>query len=200
MKKLIFCMYALMASMALSAQIDYGVKAGINYSKNSDLTIFGGFTAVNERFSSERQIGFTAGVFAKASLSKFFVQPELLFTQTRSGYDGNPDLKISYLELPVLAGFNVFEQFSIYAGPSVQLVIDDTFSQVFDLDFDSKSVFAINIGAQFQVNKLGFDLRYVGNVSENLATYLDAIAADGLGYSINTKSDQWVISMSYQLN
>ena len=102
MKKLIVCIYVFMASVALSAQIDYGVKAGINYSKNSDLTIFGGFTAVNESFSSERQIGFTAGVFAKASLSKFFVQPELLFTQTRSGYDGNPDLKISYLELPVL--------------------------------------------------------------------------------------------------
>ncbi len=200
MKHLFVFIIVAMTSLVMNAQLHVGVKAGINYSKNNDLTVAGGFTGINERFSSERKVGFTAGVFARASFGKLFLQPELLYTQTQSSYDTNPDLRINYLELPVLVGVKLHEQFSLYSGPSIQFVINNQFSQVFDLDFDATSAFALNIGGQFQLNKMGIDIRYVGNVSDNLATYLDAIAADGLGYSINTKSDQWVISLSYRLN
>ena len=199
MKK--FLLIALfLGTISLQAQIDVGFKAGVNFNSNDNLNIFGGFAGFDENFSSERKMGFTAGVYATIDLSKFYVQPELLFAHTKSGYDQNPDLKLSYIELPALIGYNVINDFSIYAGPSLQFLLDDEFSNSFELDFENKTSLAFNFGARFLISKFGIDLRYLTSVSENLAVYVDAVPVDGLGYSLDTRSNQFVLTVSYQLN
>lgn len=181
------------------SQVELGVKAGLNYSANDDLNISGGLLPVNERFSSEARIGFSLGFYANADLGPLYIQPELLFTQTNSSYDQNPDLTLSYVEVPVLIGYNIIDTFSFYAGPSAQFIINDEFSSAFDLDFEKKAALAINLGAAVKFGKLGLDLRYLKGISDNLAIYDDQ-ALDGPLFGLKTKPSQLTLSFSYQLN
>lgn len=206
MKKLLFVTILTIFSISINAQLDinYGLKTGLNYNVNGDLSISGGFAGFYEKVGSERDFGFHAGMYAHLNFTKLYVRPELLFTKTRSTYNHilSPasEFKLSMLEIPVLVGFRIIKPVSLYIGPTFQYIIDNKFSTTFDLDIEDDIVLGLNIGIALQLQKLGFDLRYSPGLSENLAVYLDEVPVDGIGYSIETKSNQIIFSFSYQIN
>ena len=65
-----------------------------------------------------------------------------------------------------------------------------------NLDFDKELVLSLNLGVAMQINKFGVDLRYSTGLSENLASYFQSNTL----VSIDTKSHQVTLSISYQLN
>jgi len=203
MKKL-FLFVSLFSFLLSSAQFDYGVKAGLNYNSLDDLNIRGGFPGINEDIKSKGELGFHAGIFAQFNFTKIYVKGELLYVQNSSSYDNtlvpSSKFKLSTLELPVLVGFKVVGPLKLYIGPSLVYNIDSNFSDVFDLDFEKDLSIAFNIGSTVTINKIEIDLRYSSGLSENAASYLDAIPADGLGYSINTRPSQFLLSVAYQIN
>ena len=107
---------------------------------------------------------------------------------------------MSTIEIPMLVGFNIVKPLSVYIGPSFKYILDNEFSTDFDLNIENEVVLGLNIGVTLQLLKFGFDLRYNPGLSENLAIYTDDLPVDGLGYSIDTKSDQIIFSFSYQFN
>jgi len=206
MKKLLWIIIVSLYSMSINAQLDvnYGLKTGLNYNVNGNLSISGGLAGFYEKVSSERDFGFHAGMFAQLNFTKLYVRPEFLFTKTKSTYNHllSPasEFKLSTLEIPVLVGFNIIKPISVYIGPTFQYIIDNEFSTTFDLDIENDIVLGLNFGIALQLQKLGFDLRYSPGLSDNLAVYLDDLPVDGLGYTIDTKSDQIIFSFSYQIN
>ena len=105
----------------LQAQVEVGLKGGANYVNN---------VVVTDLFDngSDYRVGYHAGVFASIPLSeRFSLSPELLFSD--KGFkiledvtDPNSDysnLKLSYLNVPVLLGYNVFDKLTIQAGPEL---------------------------------------------------------------------------------
>ncbi len=203
MKKL-FLFVSLFSFLLSAAQFDYGIKAGLNYNSIDDLNISGGLTGLNEDIKSKGELGFHAGIFAQFKFTKIYVKGELLYVQNNSSYDNtlapSSKLKLSTLELPVLVGFKVVGPLKLYIGPSLVYTIDSDFSDVFDLDFEKDLSIAFNIGTTVTIRKVDIDLRYSSGFSENVASYLDAIPADGLGYTINTKPSQFLLSVSYRIN
>ncbi len=203
MKKL-FLFVSFFSFLLSSAQFDFGVKAGLNYNSLDDLNIRGGFPSFNEDIKSIGELGFHAGIFAQFKFTKLYVKGELLYVQNNSSYDNtlapSSKLKLSTLELPVLLGFKVVGPLKLYIGPSLVYNIDSDFSDVFDLDFERDLSIAFNIGSTVTINKIDIDLRYSNGLSKNAASYLDAFEADGLGYSINTRPSQFLLSFSYQIN
>ena len=206
MKKLIFITILAFYSISINAQLDinYGLKTGLNYNVNGNLSISGGLAGFYEKVSSERDFGFHIGTYAQLNFTKLYVRPELVFTKTKSTYNHilSPasEFKLSMLEIPVLVGFRIMKPINLYIGPTFQYIIDNEFSTNFDLNLENDIVLGLNVGIALQLQKLGFDLRYSPGLSENLAVYLDEVPADGMGYSINTKSDQIIFSFSYQIN
>lgn len=206
MKKLLLIISLTLYSMAINAQLDvnYGLKTGLNYNVNGNLSISGGIAGFYETVSSERDFGFHAGMYAQLNFTKIYVRPELVFTKTKSTYNHllSPasEFKLSTLEIPVLVGFKIIKPISVYIGPTFQYIIDNEFSTTFDFDIENDIVLGLNVGIALQLQKLGFDLRYSPGLSENLAIYFDDVPVDGLAYSINTKADQIIFSFSYQFN
>ena len=105
MKKLFLAAFAVFAFTSVNAQ-DFGVFA--NYASNS----FDGGDSTS---------GFNIGVLAGFEISeKFSVQPELLYSAQGAKEDGGDgELKLDYINIPVMAKFYVAEGFSLEAGPQV---------------------------------------------------------------------------------
>ncbi|WP_266203337.1 porin family protein [Pontibacter kalidii] len=93
-----------------------GIKGGVNFASvhGSDKDKFG---------STNSHTSFHAGVFAQFGLSDFFsLQPELLYS--RKGFERQDSVfRYDYLEVPVLAVFNISDNLSVHLGPQVGVMM-----------------------------------------------------------------------------
>ena len=159
MKKLLLIITVFAFAFNANAQegINFGVKAGVNFA-----TITG-----DDVDDVKSRTSFHFGVFTEISISdKFSVQPELLYSSQGAKSDNSGDeLKLDYLNLPIMAKFYVAEGFSLEAGPQVGFLM----SAKFDVDGGSEDIkdetsdidFGLNFGLGFQMETgLSFGARY----------------------------------------
>ncbi len=191
MKKLLVLAICILGSTISYGQLEYGVKAGLNFNTNGDLTQIG--TDINN-IDPDSKTGFHIGVYAKSSgASSLYLRPELIFTKTKSDYDGAA-FDMSKLDLPILVGYEIFKPLSIFAGPSLQYILNTDLKGI-QLD-DVKNDFSvgINIGAALQFDGFGVDVRYEKGLSENLAEFA------GISSSrLDTRPEQFIVSLSLKL-
>ena len=191
----------LVAFMALSgfygiAQSDsgFGVKGGLNYNANGDYFESAGDAAKNP----DRNVGYHVGVFGKFGASKVYVRPELVYTKTKSDYDG-ADFDMSKLDVPVLLGINLVGPLHVFAGPSFQYILDTEFDGITIDDVENDFSVGMNIGAGVNLGKLGIDLRYERGFSKNEISFINTNVTT-LGPSrIDTRPDQLILSLSLAL-
>lgn len=95
-----------------------GIKGGVNLTN----------MYVNDVSDENMKVGLNAGIFAKLPVTRgFSIQPELLYSSkgAKETYNnfiegkGEYRFNLNYIELPVLAVFNVAKNFNIHAGPYV---------------------------------------------------------------------------------
>lgn len=95
-----------------------GIKAGVNLSN----------MYVDEVSDENMKVGLNAGVFAKLPVTRgFSIQPELLYSskgakETYHNFimgEGEYRFNLNYVELPVLAVFNLAKNFNLHVGPYV---------------------------------------------------------------------------------
>lgn len=103
------------------AQVNYGVKAGVNF---ANLDVSGDV----EGADPSTLTAFQAGIFANAELAEnFSVQPELLYSAQGATFDEEGDApdksKFSYLSLPVMARYQFWEGFRLEVGPQLGLLL-----------------------------------------------------------------------------
>ncbi|TXK47425.1 PorT family protein [Pontibacter qinzhouensis] len=94
----------------------FGIKGGVNFSqlRGSDKDMLGSISG---------HTSFHAGVFAQFAFSDAFsIQPEVLYS--RRGYERNDStFRFDYLNVPILAVFNVTENISLHAGPQIGILM-----------------------------------------------------------------------------
>ncbi|CAM1368476.1 conserved exported hypothetical protein [Tenacibaculum litopenaei] len=115
-KLLVVAAIALGLSSVNAQETSFGVTGGLNLltvKLSTDTT-----PSVNR---STTGTGYYAGFFADFTVSdKFHVQPELLFT---SSYDNGTSANT--IAMPIMAKYYVKDNFSVQAGPMLDLVVDD---------------------------------------------------------------------------
>lgn len=166
----------------------FGFKGGINYNSNGDY-----FESINANAKNpDRNVGFHFGVFGKVGKQVYF-KPELVYTHTKSDYD-NDSFKMQKLDAPLLAGITFFKHLNVFAGPSLQYILDTEFDGISISEVENDFTVGLNFGIGFSLKKLGIDLRYERGFSDNEATFLNN---NGLGVSrIDTRPDQLILSLS----
>lgn len=161
MKKLfILIILAFIQNVSYSQGLSYGIKGGYNYST---------VRASNQRFV-EGQDGFHAGVFANFSAILIQVQPEFLFSQRGYEVENGNDLRMNYIDLPVLLKVKVFPFVTVDAGPQYSYLIN-TKETSDELELPSmpsfkKSELSAVIGTSVNVWKLGASIRYIHGFTE----------------------------------
>lgn len=176
-----------------------GFRAGLNYGSSGDLTQ----DATNLRSNPDDNIGYHFGLFVKADLGPVYVRPELLYTRLQSDYSQGR-LNIHKIDLPLLIGVNVLGPINIFAGPSLQYIVDMELDE-FDFDgnrFDFEEIEdRLTVGAQFGAsvyfNNLEIGLRYERSLNENVATFA---TNNGIGdISVDSRVEQFILALSLQL-
>lgn len=156
MKKLVFFLTTLLSITAIQAQdFGFGVKGGIN------IASIGG-SAYSGLGSLGTKVGFHLGGVAEFSISdKIAVQPELLYSSQGTNWDygtNDNNLKLDYVNLPLLGKYYFLEGLSAEAGPLVGFLIATNED---DDDRFKKLDVAFAIGASYKLNdNIFFSLRY----------------------------------------
>tara|TARA_R110002049_G_scaffold38978_2_gene120388 strand:+ start:47275 stop:47574 length:300 start_codon:yes stop_codon:yes gene_type:complete len=82
----------------------FGIKAGINYNANGDLKTTPDFNGLQYSTSSRGRAGYHFGLWAKKEIASLplYIQPEILYTQTKSTYIDfdRSDYALNKLEYP----------------------------------------------------------------------------------------------------
>ena len=114
MKKIVVLVVTVLISAGSFSQgIDFGLKAGVNFSNISGETGFSNKT------------GFVAGIFAGAKLSdKIGLQADLLYSQQGAEFEfGSFDL--NYVNVPIVLKYYFSDSFHVHGGPQFGVLIDD---------------------------------------------------------------------------
>lgn len=191
MKKIILSAIAIMAFAFTNAQSTrFGIKGGLNLS-----TVVGGDVE-----DTKSLVGFHVGGFAEIKVvDKFYIQPELLYsaqgTKVEGPFGEDYDIKLDYLNIPVLAKYYIADKFSVEAGPQLGVLLS---AKVEGEDFkdSTRSVdFGFNVGAGYNfTDNLSIGLRYTIGLSplsdeeiDNSEDYYDSAKNSNLQLSLAYK-------------
>lgn len=198
MKKLSLIILVLCLSIPVFSQNGLGIKAGLSSTK---------IDFENEDFiPSDAQTGYHVGLFGRFGGTGFFVQPELLFTQTKgefayvpggvSGGSAPDDYKATFnrLDVPVMVGFRLFKVLRLMAGPIASLNINSKLEEapdtVGDADFKD-ATFGYQAGLGVDIGNLSIEGKYEGGLSK---------VTDNIGsYNTDNRLNQWVLSLGFKL-
>lgn len=196
MKKaiLIICLLAGAVTYAQSGT-GIGIKGGLNFGASGDLSE----TVSNDisDISSDSKVGFHLGVFGKMDFGTLYFRPELVYTKLNAEYDlseGKKDFEMSKLDMPLLVGLNILGPVHIFAGPSLQYVLDTDLEDIELEDVKNDFTVGFNIGAGVNLSdQLGVDLRYERGFSDNEAEFANISES-----RVDTRPSQLILGLSYK--
>ncbi|WP_281542824.1 porin family protein [Maribacter aestuarii] len=196
MKKTLLLAAMVLFGLSATAQSEsgFGIKGGLNYNANGDYFESAGEAARNP----DRNVGYHLGVFGKIGISRIYFRPELVYTKTKSDYDGN-DFDMSKLDAPLLLGVKVIGPLHLFAGPSFQYILNTEFDGITIDDVNNDFTVGLNIGAGVNLGKLGIDLRYERGFSDNEANFINTNLTTVGPSRIDTRPDQLIISLSLKI-
>jgi hypothetical protein len=178
-----------------SQEFSFGPKIGVSSTslKFNDDEIEGG----------DNQTGYHLGAFARIGGAGFFVQPEVLFTQTSgdfkyNGFDpgGDPDFQAEFnrLDVPVMIGFKFLKLFRLQAGPIASINLKTDLSNAGDdiQDVDTNSAtFGYQAGLGIDIGNLIIDAKYEGGLNGVIKSIGD--------FSTDQRLNQFVLSVGFKL-
>lgn len=185
-----------MVSLESKAQIELGVKAGLNFNSASVDAAQGGGSA---REVADTRTGYHFGAYGVINLGPIGIQPEAYFSAqgadvTISGAEGA--IKTNYLQVPILVRFNFLKMFNVHAGPQFGWIITDDYEgsaeQLKDNLANQDFALAVGAGVDLPFN-LNVTLRYVNGFKDVVD---DANNASGIE---SMKNAMFQLSVGYVL-
>lgn len=198
MKKLFFALLLVLGTSQAFSQNGIGIKAGLSSTK---------LDFDNEDFiPADAQTGYHIGLFGRFGGAGFFIQPELLFTQTKGEFAYIPNgvlsssapenykAEFNRLDIPVMFGYRVFKVLRLMAGPiasiNINSKLENSVETVDEADFSS-ATFGYQAGLGVDIGNLSVEGKYEGGLSK----VTDHIGA----FSTDNRLNQWVLSVGFRL-
>jgi hypothetical protein len=206
----------LVVSLAANAQfLRFGVKGGVSSStvkidKTTFSTIDDAETFVVEQGNSKMGLHF--GLFGRVQVLGFYVQPELLFTQSKgevvltditnseSPLKSIRDQKFNKIDIPVMVGWKIGPA-RLGLGPVASIMLSEQDGLKDELaDATNESVesnfknatFGYQVGAGLDIFKFAtLDVKYEGNLSK----LGEGVNIAGKPYTFDQRNPQWIFSL-----
>ncbi|WP_026950927.1 porin family protein [Algoriphagus mannitolivorans] len=198
MKKLFLGLMLVLGTTQAFSQNGIGIKAGLS-STEIDFKS-------KEFVPADAQTGYHVGLFGRFGGAGFFVQPELLFTQTSGKFafvpggvsGGNPpeDYKAEFnrLDIPLMMGIRMFKVIRLMAGPiasvNINSKLENSANTVREANF-KEATFGYQAGLGVDIGNLSVEGKYEGGLSK---------VTENIGqYSTDNRINQWVLSVGFRL-
>lgn len=149
------------ASAGLLPNAKWGIKAGMDYQTGDIKSL-----ADNVKFDSNT--GWFAGLQSELTWGMFGVRPELIFSHNNFDIKGlDSKMKLSKLDLPLLAQLKFFGILAIQAGPTFNLMTSTGGSKD-DVKWSlERPTVGYAVGAEVRLWKLAVSARYNGAFKES---------------------------------
>lgn len=204
MKKLIVIVcFIFGVSQTTTAQLDFGLKAGINYNTAS-ITSFK--DVESEYFNKTKgKLGYHAGIWLRAKIPAIglYIRPELVYTALKSeisevGSTKKGDFNFQKLDVPILLGKKFAKILYVHVGPSLQYVMDGdiTYESVKDIKLDGFSV-GLQLGGGIELGAFGIDVRWERGFKD-VESKLIPKEVGGTTLNFDTRVNQIIFGVSYK--
>ncbi len=173
---------------ALQAQeFKFGLKAGINKTFGGQITgIQSSPIYTGDTFNAEGEIGFHGGIWTQLSFGRFFLRPEVMYSQLESRFDfpRRPSIyDVDLLSVPFLVGYNVWGPIDIYAGPAYNNILDARLQGTEPLDNPPLIVvqnfpLSAQAGIKAEFGAFGIDVRYDRTLATEESQTIDIVNSE----------------------
>lgn len=201
MKKVILMLFlAFGFSQTSNAQVQLGIKGGVNYNSNSvegvSKDVFSG---------AESKTGYHAGVWTRIKIPvlALYVRPELVYTNLKNEVFFSQSAKrtthtFQKIDVPVLLGKKIFGIGNVYIGPSFQYILDSDFdiADIKNVDADGFTM-GLQFGGGVEFGNLGIDVRWERGFSDVESSFIGNISSEKITY--DTRINQIIIGLSFRL-
>jgi hypothetical protein len=204
MKKVILIMcLAFGFSQISNAQLDFGVKGGINYNSNSVENV-----SEDVFRGAKSKTGFHAGIWTriKVPVLGLYIRPELVYTNLENemvytvpgaGIGEVTTHTFQKIDIPVLLGKKIFGIGNVFIGPSFQYILDSDFDVDTISNIDSKGfTMGLQFGGGVEFGKLGIDIRWERAFSGVGSSFTNNASQD---VNYDTRINQIIIGLSIKL-
>lgn len=191
-----------MKKFILSVFLFVGIAVS-SFAQNGGFGIKAGLSSTEVDFQSDEfvpqsaQTGYHVGVFGRIGGGGFFVQPELLFTQTSGKFLNDQDqikAEFNRLDIPVMVGMRFFKVLRLQAGPIASLNINSKLSEagntIGDAEFKNATL-GYQAGLGVDIGNLTVDAKYEGGLSK----WTDNIR----NFQTDNRINQWVLSVGFKI-
>ena len=178
MKKLILLVAVTLFAFNVNAQdVTFGAKAGVNFAS------LGG----DDADGLDSRTSFHVGGVVNIGLSeKFSVQPELVYS-SQGASEGDNDLKMDYLNIPVLAKIQVADGFSVEVGPQIGILLSADADGEDVKEFFKSSDFSGAVGLNYALaSGLNFGARYnlgLGSIADGDGDIMNNVFQVSVGWT-----------------
>ncbi|WP_430613670.1 porin family protein [Flavobacterium sp. JP2137] len=189
MKKTIFSLMAFAAftsaTYAQTPDIKIGAKAGVNFANVTDGDMKTGFHVgglveifINEKFSVQPELLYsTQG--SKTSSSYSVNMPSIPgFPSIGGNFDSKSELKLDYINVPIMAKYYVIEGLSVQAGPQIGFLIKGEMSgsgsSSSDIIPGTSSSLEVDGNIKSQLNSVDFGLNFGVGYELPMGVFADA--------------------------
>lgn len=162
-----------------SQQVHIGPMMGLNI---SNIHIDESFTIDNSQYefsTAHSGAGVMVGAYSEFSYRKFFLQPQLVFSQNQSHINFTTEhstteqrMTVHQLQMPIMMGYAVNKMFKMYAGPMITRFVDASMVPTYQDLFASytqtmdKTQMGYQVGFGVTFNKATFALQMRSSFDE----------------------------------
>lgn len=199
-KVLLFLFSFILAAGNLRAQIDFGLRAGVNL-PGMTVEEFSNSMTYQDPRSLEREFGYHGGLFANIEIGSYFIQPEALFTNINQlltvddvqGGTENIDIQFSRFDLPILVGKKL-GPVRLFVGPIYSVNIASAEAALEEGALE-EGTFGWQGGIGLKIGPVIIDARYEGP----LTSTAKAVFIENTSYETDLRINQIVIGLGYVL-
>lgn len=186
------------------AQLDFGLKAGVNYDFSGDVNDLGSSiesTADDVKHGADSKMGYHMGVWGKIEFLNIFIKPELVYTQIEKEYDvlSLEKMTVKKIDIPVVLGTKILGPLYVFGGPSFQYIMENNFSVTTSEVNEKDFTVGLNLGAGVEFGNLGLEVRWEkGLTQDDKAKIMTDLSTQN--FEIDNRPNQLIFSLTLRLN
>jgi len=191
-----YCYFLILTSTISFAQLEYGIKGGINVTASGQIeNAFIDLTSSENL--KENLTGYFIGGYASLKLLFLYIRPEFQFSLQNRNFN-SLKLNQSKLEIPFSLGYKFIPILSVFGGPNFQYNFNPKIDRVNLSEIQNNTDLGLHLGIRLHLGPLNADIRYDRGLKSNELSLLEKNNIPIVG-TVDLQSNIWSIGFSYKI-